>query len=349
MATLSERIVALRAEKLGFSAIAEHINAEFPDQTTTEYEVKKFYQRYATSQAVPKDTNKTVDSFRKFLGDTWKYTDRDIPDVDDTRRVIAVGDLHGNPDKEILDSIIDLQPDLVIVGGDALDSKQASPHKNELAANSKKLIEEVAIIRAWNERIIDDTDAFMWYVDGNHCNWLRNMVLDVLPEWVLDFFKEPINMIMAGLPEDRIGRVQTLFDMHYPSGYSSELGDTRFLFPIGDTLISHMNFTSATPGGAVLRLVKWMNQWRQPLGLEDPAVYIQFHGHKVSFAEEAAGWRILVEPGMGGESEGYKVNYQGKWSPGALGFCYFEQYFEDDRWLTDRSSVTLVRPRRSPR
>ncbi len=204
-------------------------------------------------------------------------------------------------------------------------------------------------MRAWLQEVIDYTHASIFVMDGNHDKWLWKILASTLPEWALEFFTDPIDLIIHDLPPERISRAKTEFNAHYPSGDVERFTETRFLFPLGDALFSHMNFTGKNAGDGVRRLGAWIDQWHHVLGMPDFTCLVQFHGHKIAAIEDKGGFRALIEPGMGGSLsvEGYKTVYDGKWMPGNLGFVTFTQHHQGgDVWRTDTDSIDIVRPRR---
>lgn len=359
---IKERIISIRTnndrgpidKRPAFSLVASAVNAEFNlegDDAHTKDSVQKIFKHAISGvPEVIKPILVTTDEYRDYFGETWTYMKAPIAATrKKVRVVVGVGDLHGNPDASIVASVADCDPDIIVIGGDSLDQKQASPHSDGIKT-SRTIRDEIASVRAAIQFWLDNTRATIIVMRGNHDMWLWRKVSEVLPEWAVEFMQDPMDMMLAGLPEDRVKRSNVIWEFHHPSGHTDEFGGSEFLLPLGDAIFSHMNHTSALSGGAVVKLAKWFDTWHQPLGLPEATLLIQHHVHKVAQIEDRAGWRILVEPGMGGSlsTESYKANYQPKWNPGALGFVYFEQYLDGD-WKTDRATVQIVRPKRSSR
>ncbi len=72
---------------------------------------------------------------RTYFGTTDVHQPRLKPRANDSRRsVIGRGDWPGDPSAEILAVIVNEQPDLIVIGGDLLDSREASPHAVKMSA-----------------------------------------------------------------------------------------------------------------------------------------------------------------------------------------------------------------------
>lgn len=356
-----QRIIQLRNdnEDLPFSLIAEMVNEKFDlegkDQHTKD-SAQKIYYRHKEGGSdtpdeeytqVPPSPSNLTDQFRKWIGDSWEPKSVNKSNRSPlSRRVCAVGDLHGDPDPHIIRAIAACDPTHIIIGGDSMDSKQASPHIDEGKKNGRTLMEEASAVRASFEYLLDNTSAIIDIIEGNHDQWTKKLVTEKVPEWLLDFFTDPLDLIVDGLPVNRVHRINTQLTFMYPDGRVTPFTESRFLYPFGDALISHMNFTSKLPGQAVTKLAAWIEEHRQQLGLPEFALYIQNHGHKSAKLDTRSGWRVLVEPGMGGnmQTEGYKSVYKTSWLLGTPGFTYFEQNNIAGEWLTNRSTIKNIQP-----
>lgn len=355
-----QRIIQLRNdnEDLPFSLIAEMVNEKFDlegkDQHTKD-SAQKIYYRYKESGPDTPDeeyleptvsSTGITDQFRKWIGDSWapKSITKSTRSVD-IERVCVVGDLHGDPDPHIIRAIVACNPTRIIFGGDSMDSRQASPHKDVGLKNERTLLEEVSAVRASLEYLLDNTAANIDIIEGNHDQWTKRLISDKIPDWLMDFFTDPLDLIVDGMPKI-VRRINTQLTFKYPDGRIEPFTESAFLYPLGDALISHMNFTSKLPGQAVTKLANWMEEHRLQLGLPEFALYIQNHGHKSAKLDTRSGWRVLVEPGMGGNmrTEGYKSVYKSSWLFGTPGFTYFEQNYRNGSWFTDRATVRNIQP-----
>lgn len=268
-----------------------------------------------------------------------------------TRKVLAVGDIHGEPDPELARAIVAYQPDIIIFGGDTLNLEQASRWKDDSKrAKTRRLRKttrrELAAVRALIEFLLEHTHTILYVMRGNHEDRLYKKLAEVLEDWMLDYFTDPLDLLVEGLG-DRVRLVETNLDWQYPDGTRiTEFTDTGYTFVVGDVLLSHMNYTGGEPGQAVLKLFnKWKLEWEQPFSLTHVRVLVQFHGHKTAMLDRANGWYTLVEPGMGGcmRTEIYKTGYKPIWKPGTQGFVSFTQVLCDGTWQTARSTVSLNR------
>ncbi|MEP7284629.1 MAG: metallophosphoesterase [Chloroflexota bacterium] len=275
---------------------------------------------------------------------------------------MAVGDIHGMPAPDLGRLLAEQNPDIIVFGGDSLDNKQASNHSDEAVQSifapdfdpdkpmptPRTIAMEIAAVRALIQWLIDNTNAQIIIMRGNHDNWIWRTVSNLLPVWAREFFPDILDLLIFGLPKDRVVLSNQVWTYHYPDGSEEVFGETKYLLVLGDAVLSHMNFTSVLPGGAVRKLAERMSQLYKPMGIADPVLLVQFHGHKVCNYDDRAGHRTCVEPGMGGcaKTEGYKADYNGAWALGAYGFVKFNQELREGEWLTDLSSVSVVKPRR---
>lgn len=306
-----DRIRELREQGLSFSQIARMLGSDY-----TKDRVQKLYQKH-----FPREVKR--------------------------QRVVTLGDVHALPDYRLIDMVIDRAPDLIVIGGDLLDEAAVSHFRNLQQQQRLALRSEIEQCRALLRRLLDNTEARVDIIRGNHEDRLPRIVAELLPEEVLEFFSDPLYSVVAGF--ERVNVARTTLYHHMPDGTSRLLAESAYLYVCGDALISHMNFYGKQPGQAARKLYDWVREWRRPLGLGEIALYVQFHGHKVSIAEVEGGFATLVEPGSAGEPsiDQYKVGYQASWGPSVAGALFFEQEWLDETWRTDLSSVELIRPYRS--
>jgi len=299
----------------------------------------------------PHSTDEQRELLRAYLGTTLSLPEAKTRKPSERRKVVCCADLHGHPSKDVLHAIIAQQPDMIVIAGDLLDSAQGSPWGKAPGESDKSVTfrQEMSNVRAWIETLLLNTKADVSILSGNHDRWAAKRAAELLPPYLLEFFHDPFDVLIAELPQSRIHRVRTVFEYMHPDHSRSELGQSEFMYVLGDALISHANFVGSNAGDAVRKLCEKMNQWKHTLGLNDIRVFVQAHVHNVCLIEQDAGNRILVEPGAACDPsvESYKVGYKlGTWRPMGLGCVVFEQY-KNDTWQTDLSSVQLIRPRRS--
>lgn len=287
-----------------------------------------------------------TDAIREYLGTTLVI--QKLPDkrTGTTRTVVAIGDLHGNPHPALLQLIIAAKPDLIIVGGDVYDQAAFSNHPKGYGEQVEAFELEQCRIRAWFETVLARTKAKVIIMRGNHDDRFYKQLLGLLPAHFMPFVKDPLDVLIADIPSDRIEVHGIQVQMHHPSLPPEELGRMHYMMPLGDALLSHANFTGGETTTAVEKLQKWVNNWRQPLGWPDMALLVQFHTHQWVYLKPKAGFVTLVEPGMGGMPavEGYKIGYQSKWRPGTLGATVFKQELWENTWHTVHNSVNWLVP-----
>ncbi|MEP7285915.1 MAG: hypothetical protein ABI947_09120 [Chloroflexota bacterium] len=353
-------------QKVNIGRIIQKISGKNPLNTVMLSDNIKDIEADPDTDPTP-DESGITDLYRKYFGDSWEYApDKDYPlyspNHRDIRTVVAVGDLHGMPAPD-LGQLIQLQePDMIVFGGDSVNNKQASHHNDEqvqsvFAADfspdkpmpsPRMITEEIAAVRALIQWLIDNTNAMIVIMRGTHDNWIWRMLTGLLPVWARAYFADILDVLIFGLPKDRVVLSNQVWTYHYPNGSEELFGETKYLLVLGDAVLSHMNFTSVIPGGAVRKLSDRMAQLYKPLGIADPVLLVQFHGHKVCNYDDRAGHRTCIEPGMGGcaQTEDYKVDYNASWTLGAYGFVRFDQELREGEWHTDLSSVRVIRPRR---
>jgi predicted phosphodiesterase len=312
--------------------------------------LKKFIeQQKPTVPALDSGADKVRRVLTEYLGTTAMIPGLTAAPVD-RRKVIVLADLHGSPSPDILKAIIDEQPDEIVIAGDLLDSAQSSAWGKEIGGSDRQLTirQEMTNVRAFIEMLLIETRATVHVMRGNHDQWSMRTASQLLPPHLLEFFRDPFDVLLEGLPVERVHRVRTVWEFHHPDKTRSDLGESEFMFVMGDVLISHCNFVGANTGDAVKKLGLWADKWRGTLELQGISVFIQAHVHNVCLIEADGGNRVLIEPGAACEprQEAYKVSYQAKWKAMSLGCVTFDQVKSEGKWQTDFSSIRLVRPRR---
>lgn len=263
------------------------------------------------------------------------------------RRVFACGDLHGRSSEHILKQLINYDPDIVVLGGDLFDSRQASPHGGRPdPAGEDEIHDEMVRLRAWIEIALLRTHAVFHIQRGNHDDWLVRAFADYkIPAWMMKYVNDPFDLLLAELPPERTIKAASVYSWMQPNGGAPlEFAESQYMYCLGDALISHGSFADKNAGGAVRKLALWLERWRRLVGI-DPVLLVQMHSHKISYARDQDGWAIWVEPGMACEplAEAYKFNqHRTSWTPGARGAVTFEQEHIDGQWRTVRDSVRLV-------
>jgi len=289
-----------------------------------------------------------------YLRTTWDDTRVPLPAPAETRLVCGIGDLHGDPDPLITAALIKAQPDVIVVSGDMTDQQQAGRHGSETKDEARRrrqraFQDEMTNVRAWLETLLDQTSARLMIFRGNHDQWAFKRARDLLPDWMLDYFNDPLDVLTDALG-DRVTIVGQPVIYHHPNGTQQRGGDNEFMFVYGDVLFSHMNYTQSVTETAVSKLHRqWFAKWRRTMGLDHVRVLVQFHSHGRALRSVEGGHMLLVEPGMGGNAtvEAYKVSYNTKWGPGIQGFAQIAQHWHKtaQEWRTDFGSVQLVAPR----
>jgi predicted phosphodiesterase len=306
------------------------------------------------ARAVTSHSDITTTDQRRIALDAYLGTSAVIPDgkraAADRRKVIALADLHGSPSPDILNAVVNEQPDDIVIAGDLLDSAQSSAWGKPIGESDKQLTirQEMADVRAFIETLLMRTRADIHVMRGNHDQWSMRTASQLLPVHLLEFFRDPFDVLLEGLPSARVYRVRTAFDYTFPDSSHSPIGETEYTLKFGDAIISHANFVGTNAGDAVRKLSDWVHKWRRTLDLGDPVLFIQAHVHSVALIEQDSGHRVLVEMGAACEpsAESYKIGYASKWKSMSLGCVAFDQHNNGADWLTDLSSVRLIRPRR---
>lgn len=290
-------------------------------------------------------------AYQAYLGTSLVVPDGSPLPLSDARRIVAVGDLHGAPSAPLLAALIALQPDIVVVGGDLTNQQQVSPHVQTPSKQRQQLTlrEEMARVRAYLETILMELpQAVILIMRGNHDDWAYRKAAELLPAYLLDFFQDPLDVLLAGLPESRVELVTSEWAAHTPAGNIEEFGQSQYMLILGDALFSHGNFTSGQEGGAVRKLHQWLYDkgWTDYLGMPKLRVLCQFHGHKIAHLRPHGGLMHWIEPGMACDPavENYKAEYKVSWSPGAQGGVYLEQQYLAHASLWKTIKVQLFEP-----
>jgi predicted phosphodiesterase len=324
MTEVLDRIVEMRSQGLSFSRIATMLTME--GVPTTKDAVQKMVQRHSGLEPA-------------------------------RRKVVALGDVHGRPNAELVDVIIAEQPDIIVVGGDVLDAAMLSKHGRQINEKRTVLRDEFEAGRSFLTRLSQETHADIKVIRGNHDDRAYRVMSDLLQnDWAYQIISETLKIdiiaklgdLLAAVTHDipRVELVSTALETHWPDGSKHAIAESPYLYVVGDAIVSHMNFCGKRAGAAVQKFYNWFQDWKIPLRLEHLRVFIQFHGHKAAVLPVEGARVTLVEPGMVADpgAESYKLGYQGYWSPGVVSACVFEQEYVAQRWQTNLSSVRLVFP-----
>jgi hypothetical protein len=305
---------------------------------------------YASQRGLPSDspTDDRRAAILAYLGTSLTLPPHAPTPETDARRIVAIGDLHGAPSAAMLAAVIRAKPDVVVIGGDLTNQQQASAHGFSRQDKQTTIRQELANVRAFIEAILLYLpDCIILIMRGNHDDWLMKKAADLLPAYLLEFVQDPFDVLMAGLPPERVELVKTEWQAHTPHDNPTEFGHSEYMLVLGDALFSHANFTAAQPGGAVTKLHNWLygdKGWAAYLGLPRLPILCQFHGHKIADLQPQGGNARWFEPGMGCEPyvESYKAGYQVGWAPGALGALCLDQEYIDQGWRT--YNAELLKP-----
>lgn len=317
------------------------------DTQTVNNIIVQTIPEYPDERERDEPTSTLTDEYRAYFGDTWKATEQAEEPISPVhgRRVIALGDLHGLPHPTLIGRIVNWQPDIIIIGGDLLDAGQANPHaKFPHEKGGDPYRDEAARVRACLQTFLDKTTAKIFVMRGNHDDRWYKRAAEVLPEYLLEFFRDPLELLVYGLGS-RVEMVKTQWIVEQPDGALSDLGQSAYMMTLGDALFSHGDFSGTNGGDAVRKLHTWVGKWRKSLNM-DPSVYVQFHCHQQSMTAFDGGHVLLVEPGMAADpaAETYKIGYTLKWKGGIVGAVCMYQEYTNGEWITDKNSVFVIRP-----
>jgi hypothetical protein len=293
----------------------------------------------------PALSNDTTDRLREWFGDSWRDYRKPKPQRSQNhRKVCAIGDIHSAPNTSLVNQIVERDPDIIVLGGDLLDGDKPNRHvklPDDPAPRAAQ--EEIGIVRAMAQFFLHRTRAYLKVIRGNHDDRWFKKVAEMLDEDTLSLFIDPLKAAIAGLPRTELVKIHLTYQL--PGSAERDFGETNYMYNMGDVLFSHANFTGPNSGDAVRKLLTWTDRWRRTLGI-DPSIFVQFHSHGQAWLTHDGGNVILIEPGMGCDpaAEAWKVRYDLKWKPGVLGALYFEQDLVNGQWLTDRKTLSILRP-----
>lgn len=255
---------------------------------------------------------------------------------DKVRKAVVCGDIHGRPNAALFRVIADENPDLIVIGGDVYDAAQASSHGKLPGERRDSFKDEVARVRVGLEYLLDNTRARLIVIRGNHDDRIYKRLSELLPDYLLDLFPDPLQLLIQDLPRCELSKVRWQFN-------AAPLADTAYVALVGDMLVSHLDKTGTEAGDAVKKLAVWIDGWRRTLNC-DPVVLVQTHAHKKAILWQDSGNRVLIEPGIAAEPmiEGYKVQYGAKWKPASVGAVALTQELRGDDWQTDLASVRML-------
>lgn len=309
---------------------------------------RRYVQHYRGLEEDSTDVRR--EALHEFL--ETSFTAKKVSFEGKTRTVVAVGDFHGDPDPHILAKIVEYRPHVIVFGGDTFDQLSASHWPSETKNQAKRRVKrqgrnELKAMRAAVEFLLGATDALIYIMLGNHDVRSVKLLLASMPDWILENYRDPIELLCEGL-EDRVVLVDQTVDYTFPDGqiYHTDMSN-EFVFVMGDVLFSHMNFTSSMTESACSKLHrKWFMYWERPLGLQHVNVLVQFHSHQRNMLTLSEGHLLLIEPGMAGsiDTEEYKFGYNGQWKPSTRGFLVLNQVENAGTWVTVPDSVELVAP-----
>lgn len=304
-----------------------------------------------SAQTRPQSALSYREAIEEYLGSKLPDYPSDSQPIAPHRKIVAAGDFHGDPAKQMIAAIINERPDVFIGGGDFYNFHEANPHKLSLNLDPSQTVQAETI----RLRAMFDTFAFhlpkttFYILRGNHDDWVKRKGQELLSPfpYLLQFFTDPYDLLMAGLPPNFI-RVVNRWQYEQNGLPVEAFSNTEYLLLSGDVLFSHANFTGANEGDGVRKLkTKFVDRWRGVLsGLDKVKVCVQFHGHKIAHLKPNGGTVHLIEPGMSASpvTMAYQTEYNLKWSPGALGGVVLEQDYINGEWVTDSNSVRLLNP-----
>jgi predicted phosphodiesterase len=195
-----------------------------------------------------------ADRFRREFDDRWDSSraDPEPRNPGNYRKVVVCGDWHGNPNKTALQGIIDEDPDVIVLAGDLLNCEQASQHTDDAESLGRLMKDEIGNSRGGIQILSEQTRASILAMHGNHDKWIKRLLKAAGMEWLLSIWPGPLELITRDIPRVEIVNTQTMF--HLPDGNAELFAQTQFMLPLGDAVISQLNFTGKHPGAAVLKL-----------------------------------------------------------------------------------------------
>ena len=166
----------------------------------------------------------SVDDRREVLREYLGTTSSPAPPKRNSKEITiaAVGDFHGQPDPRIISELVKCNADIYVFGGDTFDQAQASrwPSETKKQANRRKqesCRDEIAEMRVVIETLLEETDGEIHILLGNHDVRVLKRILEVFPDWVLNYYKDPMELLCDGL-EDRVQLVGKDIDLRFPNG-----------------------------------------------------------------------------------------------------------------------------------
>lgn len=312
---LIRTIVKLRETGYSYAAIADILNSQMDAQITKDV-VQKIFKRLSMPQ---------IQVYRE------------------KRKVVVAGDVHSRPLFSLTQKIVEEKPDIIVIGGDLFDASKLNSHGRS-KGTSLEFKQEITECRNLIKTFLDETNAVIYILKGNHEARLERVLQEILPDEIADYISEIVdlrNLATVGLnDEGRIKIAETINDV----------GVSPYWMTLGDALISHMNFTSKKPNESVMKLYDWYIKWRRVLKLPDIKCLIQCHTHKFSMSRVEGGEILLAEPGVLGERriDAYQIVYNGSWIPSVPGAFMFvqEEFSENDAslWKTQLDTARHLTP-----
>lgn len=319
------------------------------------------YQPFAIPVAYEPPTAKTAakplaktaltarQALQEYFGHVTRFTNYAIAERE-ARKIVAIGDLHGNPHPAMLAAVVNEQPDIVEIGGDLFNFHEANPHDNSPVDPANIIQCEAIRLRGAFDFLAKNLPFTVFnLLKGNHDDWVMRKAKELLAPYpyLLHYFHDPYTTLLAELPS-RFVRIVNRWQYERHGIPLDEYAQTEYLHVLGDVLFSHANFTGANEGDGVRKLkTKFVDRWRGHLsGLDQVKVLVQFHGHKIAHLKQNGGSIHLIEPGMvaAPSTMAYQTEYNLKWSPGALGGVVLEQERIGDKWVTALDTVRLLNP-----
>lgn len=270
------------------------------------------------------------------------------------RKVVVVSDYHGTVHPNIAKWLLENEYDICIHAGDILD--QWSVHASRLNGRTLTmqeketyLDEEIQTMRAWFELLDEKTNAQHIVLHGNHDVRVEQTFIKLLApilrndSLMVRMFRTPLELLVEDLANFELGQKEMTWQ--YPSGMLRQAASSKYLYQLGDALISHMNFVGAQPGTAVNKLWNWLQAYRDVIvGLQDIRFCMQAHTHSFMLDKNCQGGHVyLAETGcaLDAPALGYSLIYDGNWTPAAVGLTTFNQFLENGNWKTELESIQL--------
>ena len=260
-----------------------------------------------------------------------------------SRKVIVLCDLHGNPDKELIERVIGEKADLYVMAGDVFDAFAFSKFEKD---KHIPIADELANVRATYEHIIKETGAQIVQEQGNHdARAHKYFAQRIEPEFMSLVQWNLLELAAINLPG--VNTSKNLYGFTTGGGRKVDgVLENCWIAHVGeDALIAHGEVARKGEGRTVDALVEWIDRWKKPLSWIEPRLVIQAHVHRASMAWAQGGHQIRVEGGFSGEIPPlqYAMNYGTTvYSPPVLGYTVFRQENRAGKWSTDLSSVQFI-------